>query len=212
MDPRIKVFEQHKDLFTQKNILDIGCNDGSVTLEIASRFSITSITGIDIDKELIGKAKKNHKYMFKKSLNPNLLSVSFEDGNYVLLDESLLETETPRFDTILCLSVTKWIHLNFGDDGIKMMFKRVFAQLRPGGAFVLEAQPYEGYRRRKRLTETTLKHFKSIKLFPKDFKSYLLSSEIGFTEYFVINESRSAKGFDRSIQVFVKEVDKNMEE
>lgn len=203
-DPRIKIFEQHKDLFSQKDILDIGCNDGSVTIEMASRFAVKSITGIDIDKDLIGKAKKNCKYAFKKSLNPNLLNVKFEVGNYVLTEKCLLEKETPQFDTILCLSVTKWIQLNFGDDGIKMMFKRIFAQLRPGGTLVLEAQPHEGYRRRKKLTEMTLKHYKSIKLFPKDFKSYLLSTKIGFNEYYVINESTGTKGFDRPIQVFVK--------
>lgn len=201
------MFEQHKELFAQKDVLDIGCNDGSVTLAIATRFPITSITGIDIDNDLIGKAKKHLKTEFKKSLNPNILSVNFETGNYVLSDESLLAQETPRYDTILCLSVTKWVHLNFGDAGIKLMFKRIYAQLRAGGAFILEAQPFGvGYKRRKGLTETTKKHFKSIELFPKDFESYLLSTEIGFTDSFVINDATDPKGFDRPIQVFTKGV------
>uniref|UniRef100_A0A336N0R9 RNA methyltransferase n=2 Tax=Culicoides sonorensis TaxID=179676 RepID=A0A336N0R9_CULSO len=201
-DPRIKIFEGHSDLFSKKDILDIGCNDGSVTLEIASKFEINSITGIDIDKKLIGKAKNNTKFILKKNLNPNLLNVKFEVGNYI--DEKNSSTEIPRFDTILCLSVTKWIHLNFGDHGIKMMFKRIFAQLRDGGCLILEAQPFEGYRRRKKLTEDTLKNYKNMKLFPKDFKNYLF--EIGFTHHYYINDPRDSKGFDRPIEVYVKQI------
>ena len=64
---------------------------------------------------------------------------------------SLSETVTPEFDTIMCLSTTKvgmqficqtswkplnfylqWIHLNFGDEGLKRVFRRIYAQLRPG--------------------------------------------------------------------------------
>ncbi len=58
--------------------------------------------------------------------------VRFICDNYVLESDDLLELAQPEFDTILCLSTTKWIHLNFGDDGIKRAFKRMYAQLRPG--------------------------------------------------------------------------------
>ena len=43
-----------------------------------------------------------------------------------------LENVLPEYDTILLLSTAKWIHLNFGDEGIKRVFKRIHAQLRPG--------------------------------------------------------------------------------
>jgi 7SK snRNA methylphosphate capping enzyme len=44
------------------------------------------------------------------------------------------------YSVITCLSTTKWVHFNWGDDGIKRLFKRVYDSLCPGGMFILEAQ------------------------------------------------------------------------
>lgn len=49
------------------------------------------------------------------------------------------------------LSVTKWIHLNDGDDGIRAFFRRVRDVLRPGGQFVLEVQPSDSYHKARRM-------------------------------------------------------------
>lgn len=57
-----------------------------------------------------------------------------------------------EYDTILALSVTKWIHLNFSDLGLKRFFKRIHRALLPGGRFVLEPQPWSSYRLKRRMT------------------------------------------------------------
>lgn len=57
-----------------------------------------------------------------------------------------------EYDVIMALSITKWIHLNWGDAGIKRFFKRVYRHLRPGGLFILEAQGFETYKKRAKLT------------------------------------------------------------
>ena len=44
------------------------------------------------------------------------------------------------YDAVLALSITKWIHFNHGDAGIKKFFKKIFESLCEGGVFVLEWQ------------------------------------------------------------------------
>lgn len=48
-------------------------------------------------------------------------------------------------------SITKWIHLNTSDAGLKMFFRRVYDVLRKGGTFVLEPQGWESYAKARKL-------------------------------------------------------------
>lgn len=68
------------------------------------------------------------------------------------MDDSSIDAQAPEFDVILALSLSKWIHLNWGDTGIKRFFKKVYRHLRPGGKFILEPQPFSSYSRKKKLT------------------------------------------------------------
>jgi len=56
-DSRLKLMK--KEWFEGKVVLDIGCNTGQVTIEMARTFYPKKIYGIDIDEELIRIAKKN---------------------------------------------------------------------------------------------------------------------------------------------------------
>lgn len=53
-DPRLNVLE--KRWFAKKRCMDIGCNEGLVTLSIAKKFGTKSMTGIDLDEHLIKRA------------------------------------------------------------------------------------------------------------------------------------------------------------
>lgn len=246
LDTRLTVFVQRKELFFGKDILDIGCNIGHITLSVARNFAARTVTGIDIDRTLINIARKNIKHYvncvqspasnedngdhqdsdtnffpmsmpinygpvdvpgFTKSKNQKGFpyNVTFVQGNYVLEDDALLCSEQPQFDTILCLSITKWIHLNFGDAGLKQAFKRMHAQLRPGGVLVLEPQGWGSYARKKNLTERIYKNYQSIEFRPHKFTQYLLSPEVGFCKCEVVSiPPHPSKGFQRPIHLFTK--------
>ena len=50
--------------------------------------------------------------------------VLFRSENYIeSVDETAVQAE--QFDVVLCLSTVKWVHLNFGDCGVKALFLKV---------------------------------------------------------------------------------------
>nr|XP_016434913.1 PREDICTED: probable RNA methyltransferase At5g51130 [Nicotiana tabacum]XP_016434914.1 PREDICTED: probable RNA methyltransferase At5g51130 [Nicotiana tabacum]XP_016434915.1 PREDICTED: probable RNA methyltransferase At5g51130 [Nicotiana tabacum]XP_016434916.1 PREDICTED: probable RNA methyltransferase At5g51130 [Nicotiana tabacum]XP_016434917.1 PREDICTED: probable RNA methyltransferase At5g51130 [Nicotiana tabacum] len=79
------------------------------------------------------------------------------------------------YDTIICLSVTKWVQLNWGDEGLITLFSKVWRLLSPGGVFILEPQPWDSY-----------------------YKKHLVS-EIGFRTAEAITCSASGDGFKRPL-------------
>ncbi|EDW73795.2 uncharacterized protein Dwil_GK19498 [Drosophila willistoni] len=327
-DVRLQVFQRHPELFQNKDILDIGCNVGHMTITVARHLAPKTILGIDIDRELVARARRNlsifvripkeekrllqdiktelqmpqqpmaiektepieesstsgqthkktrrarkrrkaqqqqhqqqqllqqnhhqhhhhhhHHDHQQEKLDallvkpheffpisfpltyggmPNLptsekspcnasssstknqfpQNVFFRYTNYVLKDESLMANDTQQYDLILCLSVTKWIHLNFGDAGLKLAFKRMFNQLRPGGKLILEAQNWASYKKKKNLTPEIYNNYKQIEFFPNKFHEYLLSSEVGFSHSYTMGVPRHMnKGFCRPIQLYAK--------
>ena len=93
-----------------------------------------------------------------------------------------------------------WVHLNFGDAGLKRLFSRVHACLRPGGKSLLEPQPWSSYRKRSHLTPEIAAHFGQIAMRPPAFVPYLLSDEGGFEaaeEVVVPYAEGEAAGFKR---------------
>lgn len=133
------------------------------------------------------------------------MNILFLEHNYVLSRDELVDKQKPYFDTIVCLSVTKWIHLNYRDEGLKRFFRRIFRHLRDGGLLVLEAQPFDNYSRRKRQSDRLKSNFYSIRFKPDEFDEYLMSKEVGFKEiiYNSITDHKCT-GFKRPIKVYLK--------
>jgi len=109
------------------------------------------------------------------------------------------------FDLVSAFSVTKWIHLNHGDAGLRAFFANVFESLRPGGRFVYEPQPWKSYRKRKDASPATAKHFSEILVKPPAFPALL--EELGFETVVLLgtpDDEAVPKGFRRPIYLAVK--------
>ncbi|XP_065341751.1 7SK snRNA methylphosphate capping enzyme-like [Cloeon dipterum] len=197
-DPRIRLL--NPEMFEGKDVLDIGCNSGELTIVMAL-FGAKSVVGLDIDADLIKQATKNQRLFLKgkrcialdeskelelRASNPTLTNVTFVSGNYVLKEDSMVNKEKQKFDVITCLRVTKWIQLNYGDAGLKRSFRRMFAQLRPGGVLYLETQPLSSYARKKNINIQTLENYKEMQLYPNSFFEFLLQ-DVGFSALTVIS-------------------------
>ena len=210
-DPRLELLP--RQWFQDRQVLDIGCNAGHLTLEIAKKLQPQWILGIDIDEHLVGVARKNIRHYFpgeqciggKFPAPVQKLNVWFARENYVLESDDFLEMVREEYDTILALSITKWIHLNWGDAGMKRFFRRCFLHLNPGGRLILEAQDFAKYYKRAKMTPDMFELYKSIQFKPEQFKEYLLSEEVGFSECQELGvPAAKSKGFERPILVFTK--------
>ncbi|XP_057621738.1 7SK snRNA methylphosphate capping enzyme [Chionomys nivalis] len=253
-DVRLRVLKP--EWFQGRDVLDLGCNVGHLTLSIACKWGPARMVGLDIDPRLIHSARQNIRHYLseelrlqaqtsegdpgtegkegtatvrKRSCFPASLTASrgpiaapqvpldgadtsvfpnnvvFVTGNYVLDRDELVDAQRPEYDVVLCLSLTKWVHLNWGDEGLKRMFRRIYRHLRPGGILVLEPQPWSSYCRRKSLTETIYKNYFRIQLKPEQFSSYLTSPEVGFSSYeLVATPSNTSRGFQRPVYLFHK--------
>lgn len=237
-DPRLKVFK--KEWFEGKDCLDIGCNSGLITINIAKKFCCRSILGVDIDSDRIEEAHWNLRKIAKTSTrkllpkaskenvegvnnvdhpvteplseetrkvpgdsSPSTLldKVSFQRENFVLSRRP----EDKRYDTIICLSVTKWIHLNWGDDGLINLFAKIWRLLQPGGMLILEPQPWKSYYKNRQVSETAQNNYHKIEIYPENFQEILLD-KIGFrfVENISCNLPGSKSGFQRPILAFWK--------
>lgn len=128
--------------------------------------------------------------------------VKFQKGNFI---QNWKSPDDKCYHTILCLSVSKWIHLNWGDDGLITLFSRVWKLLHPGGIFILEPQPWESYYKNRLVSEVTQSNYLDIKIYPDSFQEILLD-KIGFRKVENITSSLSGTkaGFGRPILAFWK--------
>ena len=130
-------------------------------------------------------------------------TIGFEAVNYLTKS-----TEPNSYDTILCLSVVKWIHLNWGDAGLRSLLLKVRTELKEDGVFILEIQPISSYRKVKNLTKTIRMNWETNKIKPEGIPE--LAAQLGLRLLTTIQPSPASKGkhgevgFSRPIHVFQK--------
>ncbi|KAI0332399.1 Bin3-domain-containing protein [Cubamyces sp. BRFM 1775] len=238
-NPRLSLLPN--SLFQGKRVLDVGCNEGWVTCEIAQRLGAKRVVGVDIDDTLVRLAWKHRRSVWSQQGPPEsddgetqnedgssakgrkrrrssppaedsyrpqqgipdyfpascehmfgplpIPDAASQEGapdmfphNVVFRTADWVNNEIPDdaegYDIVLAFSISKWIHLNGGDEGLLRFFRRVHQVLAPGGTFVLEPQEWDTYGKAKRMDPKLKENAKSLKLRPEDFERIL--REIGF--------------------------------
>ncbi|PPQ89128.1 hypothetical protein CVT25_006500 [Psilocybe cyanescens] len=251
------------ELFKEARVLDVGCNEGWVTCEIAQFYGARFVVGVDIDDSLITGAWRRRRAVWSaqapthpkasnegentsskvsrprkkrklqdvesaqlnetrpirhyfpascehefgslpippssnrgKTIFPH--NLSFRAADWMKSD---IPEDSDGYNVVVAFSISKWIHLNEGDEGLKRFFRRVHAVLMPGGSFVLEPQPWESYAKAKRMNQKLKENGKELMIRPSDFEMILKGVGFGPAKHFgTIGEG----GFSRPIDLYVK--------
>jgi len=134
------------------NVLDIGCNEGNLTIDMYNRIrselsnDITiHIIGIDIDEMLIDRANKKDKVVVNSNSNSND-TIQFMTVD-IMNNDSRSIISNRKYHFISIFSVTMWIHLNHGDDGLRNCLYNTIDLLTNKGSLLIEPQPWKCYKK-----------------------------------------------------------------
>ncbi|KAI8855274.1 Bicoid-interacting protein 3-domain-containing protein [Chytridium lagenaria] len=246
LDPRLRLLDP--TWLNNARVLDIGCNTGEFTIQVALHTTALQVDGIDIDPSLIRKARSSlavkasridfnddgppetregrfgyeeETDFFPASCPASLgvmpilrnnapgfpRNVSFRCGNFVT---EALPIGMEKYDVIFALSVTKWVHVVWGDDGLRVFFAKCYAALKRGGRLVLEPQGSDaGYRKDRKMAiemGVVKDGGKELVMKPEGFLKYLVE-DIGFKtgEWLGgVEGAEGGKGFQRNVYVFMR--------
>ncbi|GAN01743.1 methyltransferase C2A9.10 [Mucor ambiguus] len=113
-------------------------------------------------------------------------------------------TKYNQYDTILALSITKWIQLHNGDKGLRSFFKKAYDSLAPGGTLVLEPQDFDTFQRRAKQIDPSKDVEQELKFRPEDYADFLIN-KLGFRERRDLGVPKGEiKGFERPIILYIK--------
>ncbi|KAI0050237.1 Bin3-domain-containing protein [Auriscalpium vulgare] len=270
-DPRLELLPS--ELLLDARILDIGCNEGWVSCEIAQLRAARRVVGVDIDDVLVRMAWKRRRMLWshqepshsasstptphtvdneppkkkrkrnagnstpgaskapplprpdyfpascqhmlgplpippndpgpnhsESSASPQTFphNVSFRRADWV---NEVIPEDAGGYDVILAFSISKWIHLNQGDEGLRRFFQRVHDALVPGGTFVFEPQQWDSYTKARKLHPTLQENAKNLEMHPDGFEDVL--REIGFGPAKQLGAPGQGR-FKRPVELYVK--------
>jgi len=116
-----------------ERMLDIGCGNGLVTIELAKRIPSGHVTGIEASAEMFVKAVQNSAGMGIQNvrfLNMNAMDITFNH----------------EFDAVFSNSAIHWIH------DLEKMYSLIFNAVKPGGRIMIQT----GLREVNKLVETVI--------------------------------------------------------
>ncbi|KAI0787050.1 Bin3-domain-containing protein [Irpex lacteus] len=252
-DSRLELIPQ--SLFKCARVLDIGCNEGYVTCQIAQSKGARKVVGVDIDDTLIRGAWKRRRnvwstqepgsespgnevlevngqpaqkkrrlkehqqflepdyfpssceHMFKALPIPTKKDSDMFPHNVIFHTADWVNSEIAEdaegYDVVVAFSVSKWVHLNGGDEGLLRFFCRVYTVLKPGGTFVFEPQEWDGYAKAKRMDTKLKENASKLQIRPEDFE--LILTKMGFSSPEHVGRPGEG-GFRRPVDLYRKPV------
>lgn len=183
---RLAALDAH--LFRARSCLDVGCNEGGFSLAVAGRYRVAHMLGVDLDARLVARAEASLTRVLethRRLLHPALPRTCASLDKYFLervrfeVHDVMGGSIGGSFDTVLCLSVTKWVHLRHGDQGIRKLFGILRELTRVGGNLVLEYQKWQSYKNDRNSSALARRNFSELRLAPESFCE-LLCAEFGF--------------------------------
>ena len=165
------------------------------TLPKALRLSLSwprVINAMNSNQNLIDKPVSEIKNFLYSRL-------SFRTENWIASIEPIFET----YNTIIWFKTVKWIHLNFGDIGVKALFHKIFESLEPGGLFIYDATNWQSYKKKKTMNKDIKTNFNKIEFKPSQFDQYLKQA-VGFEFVEALKSSSEGKKSSKPILVYSK--------
>lgn len=145
---------------TESLFENLSQNVSQTSTDVPNLAKNIKLLGIDIDETLIARAieknkyKENISYMCLNIMEPSAMEFltqyiareknKEETQRY---NESVPSTKTTKFNIVFCFSVTMWIHLNHGDQGLLEFLEKIVSL---GEYLVLENQLWKCYRNAQR--------------------------------------------------------------
>ncbi|GJN87783.1 hypothetical protein Rhopal_000738-T1 [Rhodotorula paludigena] len=184
-------------LFREKTLLDIGTNSGKIALDALLLLGARAVAGVDIDPLLIEDARKA---ALERGLAHDDPRVEFRQAN--VMEEGWFERFEPsvgKVDVVTLFSITKWLHLHNGDEGMRRLFRSLHTFLPTDGVVIVEPQEWDNYKRAVKRNKDLRETFKTLELRPP-FDAEM--REVGF----VLEEQieREEGGFSRPLLVWRK--------
>jgi hypothetical protein len=207
-------------------ILDIGCNEGDLSMGVLRKTQEAfptipcSLLGVDIDPVLIERATTKFGATASESpVEPDNNATKTEGKGRVIFkcfdilsvefDEYLKDYCTERgitaFDVVCCFSITMWVHLNTGDEGLERFLRK--SVLLSHKYLIIEPQSWKSYKnaveRCRRQGLPVFPHYSSLtwrNSVCEDIASFVSSIE-GVE---MLNKSRAAKseGEGRDVKIW----------